>query len=149
MAVVGMRIYPGTPLFAQAVAEGVIQPGADLLAPEGYGEIIGGSQREDVLEKLLHARFLEARDGEGLELNRGTLVLQVPVELHGVEHLLVVLDHEPLADAVVAGLGHPGRHGHIEIGREHLSIDLLVNPVRHFLGNHNRLRISQIGISLY
>jgi asparaginyl-tRNA synthetase len=27
---------------------------ADLLAPEGYGEIIGGSQREDVLEKLLH-----------------------------------------------------------------------------------------------
>ena len=27
---------------------------SDLLAPEGYGEIIGGSQREDVLEKLLH-----------------------------------------------------------------------------------------------
>jgi asparaginyl-tRNA synthetase len=27
---------------------------ADLLAPEGYGEIIGGSQREDSLEKLLH-----------------------------------------------------------------------------------------------
>jgi asparaginyl-tRNA synthetase len=26
---------------------------ADLLAPEGYGEIIGGSQREDILEKLL------------------------------------------------------------------------------------------------
>jgi asparaginyl-tRNA synthetase len=26
---------------------------ADLLAPEGYGEIIGGSQREDVLEKLI------------------------------------------------------------------------------------------------
>jgi asparaginyl-tRNA synthetase len=25
---------------------------SDLLAPEGYGEIIGGSQREDVLEKL-------------------------------------------------------------------------------------------------
>jgi asparaginyl-tRNA synthetase len=30
----------------------------DLLAPEGYGEIIGGSQREDSLE-LLHARILE------------------------------------------------------------------------------------------
>jgi asparaginyl-tRNA synthetase len=27
---------------------------SDLLAPEGYGEIIGGSQREDILEKLLH-----------------------------------------------------------------------------------------------
>ena len=26
----------------------------DLLAPEGYGEIIGGSQREDDLDKLLH-----------------------------------------------------------------------------------------------
>jgi asparaginyl-tRNA synthetase len=26
---------------------------SDLLAPEGYGEIIGGSQREDILDKLL------------------------------------------------------------------------------------------------
>jgi asparaginyl-tRNA synthetase len=33
---------------------------ADLLAPEGYGEIIGGSQREDSLEKLL-ARIREER----------------------------------------------------------------------------------------
>jgi len=33
---------------------------ADLLAPEGYGEIIGGSQREDVLEKLL-ARIHEEK----------------------------------------------------------------------------------------
>lgn len=31
---------------------------ADLLAPEGYGEIIGGSQREDDLEKL-RARMIE------------------------------------------------------------------------------------------
>ena len=36
MAVVGMRIYPGTPLFARAVAEGVILPDADLLAPAYY-----------------------------------------------------------------------------------------------------------------
>ena len=36
MAVVGMRIYPSTPLFAQAVAEGVIMPDADLLAPAYY-----------------------------------------------------------------------------------------------------------------
>jgi asparaginyl-tRNA synthetase len=28
--------------------------GVDVLAPEGYGEIIGGSQREDDLDKLLH-----------------------------------------------------------------------------------------------
>jgi len=33
---------------------------ADLLAPEGYGEIIGGSQREDILEKLL-ARIHEEK----------------------------------------------------------------------------------------
>jgi asparaginyl-tRNA synthetase len=33
---------------------------ADLLAPEGYGEIIGGSQREDNLEKLL-ARIHEEK----------------------------------------------------------------------------------------
>lgn len=32
---------------------------ADLLAPEGYGEIIGGSQREDDYDKLLH-RIKEA-----------------------------------------------------------------------------------------
>jgi asparaginyl-tRNA synthetase len=31
---------------------------SDLLAPEGYGEIIGGSQREDILEKLI-ARIKE------------------------------------------------------------------------------------------
>ncbi len=36
MAVVGMRIYPGTPLFAQAVAEGVIRRDADLLVPAYY-----------------------------------------------------------------------------------------------------------------
>ncbi len=33
---------------------------SDLLAPEGYGEIIGGSQREDILEKLL-ARIREEK----------------------------------------------------------------------------------------
>ncbi|MGV3710103.1 MAG: asparagine--tRNA ligase [Gemmatimonas sp.] len=33
---------------------------ADLLAPEGYGEIIGGSQREDNYDKLL-ARILEEK----------------------------------------------------------------------------------------
>ena len=33
---------------------------SDLLAPEGYGEIIGGSQREDILEKLL-ARIHEEK----------------------------------------------------------------------------------------
>jgi asparaginyl-tRNA synthetase len=32
--------------------------GADLLAPEGYGEIIGGSQREDDYE-ILKKRILE------------------------------------------------------------------------------------------
>jgi len=47
---------------------------ADLLAPEGYGEIIGGSQREDDLDKLL-ARIREQKLPESsytwyLELRR-------------------------------------------------------------------------------
>ncbi|HEV2210611.1 MAG TPA: lipid biosynthesis B12-binding/radical SAM protein [Verrucomicrobiae bacterium] len=36
MAVVGMRIYPGTRLFAQAVAEGRLPADADLLTPAYY-----------------------------------------------------------------------------------------------------------------
>jgi asparaginyl-tRNA synthetase len=28
--------------------------GLDMIAPEGYGEIIGGSQREDDYDRLLH-----------------------------------------------------------------------------------------------
>jgi len=36
MAVVGMRIYPGTPLFERAIGEGRIGRSADLLAPEYY-----------------------------------------------------------------------------------------------------------------
>jgi radical SAM superfamily enzyme YgiQ (UPF0313 family) len=36
MAVVGMRIYPGTPLFEQAVADGIIQRDTDLLTPAYY-----------------------------------------------------------------------------------------------------------------
>jgi radical SAM superfamily enzyme YgiQ (UPF0313 family) len=49
-AVVGMRIYPGTPLFTQAVAEGVILPGADLLAPAYY--LAPGLTEETVFSKL-------------------------------------------------------------------------------------------------
>ena len=36
LAVVGMRIYPGTRLCQQALAEGCIGPGSDLLAPAYY-----------------------------------------------------------------------------------------------------------------
>ena len=50
MAVVGMRIYPGTPLFAQAVAEGVIQADADLLAPAYY--LAPGLTEEIIFAKL-------------------------------------------------------------------------------------------------
>jgi radical SAM superfamily enzyme YgiQ (UPF0313 family) len=50
MAVVGMRIYPGTPLFAQAVGEGVIQRDADLLAPAYY--LAPGLTAEMIFSKL-------------------------------------------------------------------------------------------------
>jgi asparaginyl-tRNA synthetase len=51
----------------------------DLLAPEGYGEIIGGSQREDDLEKLEERIREEGLPGESydwyLDLRRyGTFV---------------------------------------------------------------------------
>jgi len=36
MAVVGMRVYPGTALFERAVAEGQVERGADLLQPTYY-----------------------------------------------------------------------------------------------------------------
>ena len=50
MAVVGMRIYPGTPLFAQAVAEGVVRAAADLLAPAYY--LAPGLTEEIIFAKL-------------------------------------------------------------------------------------------------
>jgi radical SAM superfamily enzyme YgiQ (UPF0313 family) len=50
MAVPGMRVYPGTPLFERAVAEGQIQPGANLLKPVYY--LAPGLTLENVLETL-------------------------------------------------------------------------------------------------
>jgi radical SAM superfamily enzyme YgiQ (UPF0313 family) len=49
-AVVGMRIYPGTPLFARAVEEGVIEADADLLAPAYY--LAPGLTEETIFSKL-------------------------------------------------------------------------------------------------
>ena len=42
----------------------------DLLAPEGYGEIIGGGQREDSLEALEHRIDEHGLDKEPLECTR-------------------------------------------------------------------------------
>ena len=50
MAVVGMRIYPGTHLFERAVAEGRIQREADLLAPAYY--LAPGLTQEGIFEQL-------------------------------------------------------------------------------------------------
>ena len=50
MAVVGMRIYPGTPLFKVAVAEGKISPDAGLLMPEYY--LAPGLTEETVFARL-------------------------------------------------------------------------------------------------
>jgi hypothetical protein len=50
MAVVGMRIYPGTHLFEQAVAEGVIRPDANLLAPAYY--LAPGLTAEGIFQQL-------------------------------------------------------------------------------------------------
>jgi radical SAM superfamily enzyme YgiQ (UPF0313 family) len=50
MAVVGMRIYPGTPLFKLAVAEGRTSSDADLLAPVYY--LAPGLTEEMVFSRL-------------------------------------------------------------------------------------------------
>jgi radical SAM superfamily enzyme YgiQ (UPF0313 family) len=50
MAVVGMRIYPGTPLFKRAVAEGRLAAEADLLQPAYY--LAPGLTREGVFGQL-------------------------------------------------------------------------------------------------
>jgi hypothetical protein len=50
MAVVGMRIYPGTHLFEQAVVEGLLQPGADLLSPVYY--LAPGLTQEGIFDQL-------------------------------------------------------------------------------------------------
>ncbi len=50
MAVVGMRIYPGTDLFEQAVAEGQVQSDANLLSPAYY--LAPGLTTEGIFEKL-------------------------------------------------------------------------------------------------
>jgi radical SAM superfamily enzyme YgiQ (UPF0313 family) len=50
MAVVGMRIYPGTPLFERAVADGQLAAGADLLQPAYY--LAPGLTQEGVFKQL-------------------------------------------------------------------------------------------------
>ncbi len=50
MAVVGMRIYPETALFDRALAEGRIQPDANLLDPQYY--LASGMDRETISGKL-------------------------------------------------------------------------------------------------
>lgn len=50
MAVVGMRIYPGTHLFERALEEGRIQRNADLLKPGYY--LADGLVQEDVFARL-------------------------------------------------------------------------------------------------
>ena len=50
MAVVGMRVYPGTQLFERAVAEGRIHRDADLLSPAYY--LAPGLTVEGIFEQL-------------------------------------------------------------------------------------------------
>ena len=52
MAVVGMRVYPGTPLLQRALAEGRVLPEADLLKPTYY--LASGLTLETVFERLQH-----------------------------------------------------------------------------------------------
>ncbi|HWH08537.1 MAG TPA: amino acid--tRNA ligase-related protein, partial [Candidatus Thermoplasmatota archaeon] len=48
--------------------DGVTVANADLIAPEGYGEIIGGSQRSTDIESMKE-RLVAQSKREGIELN--------------------------------------------------------------------------------
>jgi hypothetical protein len=50
MAVVGMRIYPGTDLHERALREGCIAPDTDLLTPRYY--LAPGLTEEHIFERL-------------------------------------------------------------------------------------------------
>lgn len=50
MAVVGMRIYPGTPLFSRALREGIVTPNTDLLEPVYF--VAPGLTPEDIFNRL-------------------------------------------------------------------------------------------------
>ena len=50
LGVVGMRIYPGTPLYTRSIAEGQLSETEDLLAPHYY--LAPGLTSERVFEKL-------------------------------------------------------------------------------------------------
>jgi radical SAM superfamily enzyme YgiQ (UPF0313 family) len=54
LALVGMRIYPGTPLCEQALAEGMIGPKTDLLQPQYY--LAPGLTEDAVFERLREFR---------------------------------------------------------------------------------------------
>jgi radical SAM superfamily enzyme YgiQ (UPF0313 family) len=74
IAMVGIRIYPGTPLHRQALAEGVITPDASLLEPVFYispliGERLGPLVTDEALQRL---NWLVP----GLEINMSDAMLE-------------------------------------------------------------------------
>jgi radical SAM superfamily enzyme YgiQ (UPF0313 family) len=74
IAMVGVRIYPGTPLHSRSISEGVLHEGRDLLEPAFY--VSPAVEREKVLARLTdfakdHPRFFIA----GMEINQNQPVI--------------------------------------------------------------------------
>ena len=54
--------------------------GGDMLAPEGYGEIVGGGQREDAHQGLDGGEHLLLEEGDVVELLEGVLDVQTKIK---------------------------------------------------------------------
>ena len=74
IAMAGIRIYPGTPLHSQALAEGVITPATSLLEPVFYiSSLIGERLAPLVIEEAMKRRNWLA---PGLEINMSDAMLE-------------------------------------------------------------------------
>jgi hypothetical protein len=76
---------------------------------------------------------------DGGQLYLGTLPLDILVDLHGMQHLFMVLHHKPVGKAFEALLVAVGRHGHIKEGRIHFPVDLFIQSLGHFITDHGSL----------
>lgn len=74
IAMTGIRIFPGTPLFERAVAEGMVTPDEPLLEPTFYLD----PAIRDVLGELVTAGAMTRRNwvAPGLEINMSDAMLE-------------------------------------------------------------------------
>ncbi|VTR68104.1 hypothetical protein DESC_690042 [Desulfosarcina cetonica] len=121
--------------------------GVILLGNRHFHEIVDRSGDELLVGQCLGEHIQRGFKRRGRRLNGGqlhfrALALDVFEELHGVQHLLMILDHEPVGESLEANLVAVGRHGHVKVGGIHFAVDLFVQRLGHFIANHGWLLFS-------